>query len=453
MATVYGEWITKPGSSINPEKRRTYLTYTVTESATSVSVANRGGQKSNHGGGDQTGATFSATGKNTITGGGVTYTFSKTTSAYNVTISAKTSYYGKDSTASVTITIPALQSWSVAYNSNGGSGTVNSQTKYYGINLTLVSDGFTRVNHSLTGWNTQSDGSGTPYALGGTYSENAGATLYAQWHLDYWKPSVASSDAYRVDSASDQDISNDGNYIRVKFTYTGGTSDEGASYIKPTCVIKIDGTQVYSGTLSATGTFNNAYGTYTENTSHTVSVLLYDSHDTSGTTFSITVPAAIFPIDVLGDGSAMGIMTPAVAGQTLKIFVDAIYPVGSYYETSDKNFNPNTYFGGTWVLEAEGLVHIGAGSTYTVGNTGGKEKVKLSAAIGAANNNGNTIGYCTEAANAWQQKHAAGYVVSGTSIGYSNWNHSTPVTEYGLNERDTSIMQPYVVVNRWHRTA
>lgn len=450
--TVYGAWVGKASTSATAEKRRAYLTYTVTDSATSVSVAMRGGYKSNRGNQSYS-ATFSATGKNTITGGGVTYTFSKTTSAYNVTISATISYYGQSSVASATITIPALQSWTIAYNSNGGSGTVNSQTKYYGINLTLASDGFTRVNHSLTGWNTKSDGSGTSYSLGGTYSENDRATLYAQWYLDYWKPTVASSDAYRVDSVSDQDVSNDGNYIRVKFTYTGGTSDEGASYIQPTCVIKIDGTQVYSGTLSATGSFNNAYGTYTENTSHTVSVLLYDSHDTSGTSFSMIVSAAIFPIDILGDGSAMGIMTPAVAGQTLKIFVDAIYPVGSYYETSDVDFDPNAYFGGTWTLEAEGLVHIGAGSTYTVGNTGGKEKVRLSAAIGAGNNNGNTIGYITEGANAYQQHHAAGYVVSGTSIGYSNWNHSTPVTEYGLNERDTSIMQPYVVVNRWHRTA
>ncbi len=31
--------------------------------------------------------------------------------------------------------------------------------------------------------------------------------------------------------------------------------------------------------------------------------------------------------------------------------VNVVYPVGSYYETSDVNFNPNTAWGGTWVSE------------------------------------------------------------------------------------------------------
>ena len=33
------------------------------------------------------------------------------------------------------------------------------------------------------------------------------------------------------------------------------------------------------------------------------------------------------------------------------------YPVGSYYETSDTTFNPNTAWGGTWSLETDELVH------------------------------------------------------------------------------------------------
>ena len=42
------------------------------------------------------------------------------------------------------------------------------------------------------------------------------------------------------------------------------------------------------------------------------------------------------------------------------------YPVGSYYETSDTSFNPNTTWGGTWTLETEGQVHVSAGSTYGI---------------------------------------------------------------------------------------
>lgn len=50
----------------------------------------------------------------------------------------------------------------------------------------------------------------------------------------------------------------------------------------------------------------------------------------------------------------------------LKSIFDIFYPVGSYYETSDANFNPNTAWGGTWYKEIEGQVHISSGSTYSV---------------------------------------------------------------------------------------
>ena len=52
---------------------------------------------------------------------------------------------------------------------------------------------------------------------------------------------------------------------------------------------------------------------------------------------------------------------------------DLYYPVGSYYETSDVDFDPNTEWGGTWVLEAAGQVHVSAGTGYTIGDTGGSK--------------------------------------------------------------------------------
>ena len=435
MAVAYGNWMSTGARSAVRAK----IEYSVTEYTTYVSVSITAHEQQGYNRGDGTYEVSSDHGSALWLSGtnqaesyrrSATYSWNKTTSAFNVSISGK---YSSSSIATATITIPALASWNVAYNSNGGSGTVSTQKKYYGVNLTLASGGFTRTNYSLTRWNTKADGSGTSYPLSGTYSENAAITLYAQWHLDYIKPTVTSSEAFRVASASAQTVSNDGKYIRIKFTYTGGiTTDEGASYIQPTCVIKIDGTQVYSGTLNATGTFDNAYGTYTENTSHTVSVLLYDSHDSTGTSFSLVVPSAVFPIDILGDGSAMGLMTPAVAGQKLKLFVDAIYPVGSYYETSNKNFNPNTYFGGTWVLEAAGKVHVGAGTGYTIGATGGEATVKLTYnQAGIKNASAEAAGFGLTAATAFQNRVM---VTNSTTTAHNN-------------------MPPYIVVNRWHRTA
>lgn len=57
------------------------------------------------------------------------------------------------------------------------------------------------------------------------------------------------------------------------------------------------------------------------------------------------------------------------------------YPVGSYYETSDSNFNPNTEWGGTWVEDSKGKVTVAQDPNdsvfATVGNTGGSKNAKV----------------------------------------------------------------------------
>ena len=63
--------------------------------------------------------------------------------------------------------------------------------------------------------------------------------------------------------------------------------------------------------------------------------------------------------------------------------IDKIYPIGSYYETSDDSFNPNTAWGGTWVEETDGSVLIAQGKNYngslaTVGKTVGQDDFQLS---------------------------------------------------------------------------
>lgn len=53
--------------------------------------------------------------------------------------------------------------------------------------------------------------------------------------------------------------------------------------------------------------------------------------------------------------------------------IDFFYPIGCYFETSDDGFNPNVSWSGTWEKETEGQVHVSAGSTYTIGDTGGSK--------------------------------------------------------------------------------
>lgn len=44
-----------------------------------------------------------------------------------------------------------------------------------------------------------------------------------------------------------------------------------------------------------------------------------------------------------------------------KELLDMFYPIGSYYESSDPNFNPNTAWGGVWQEDSKGRTTIGAG--------------------------------------------------------------------------------------------
>ena len=77
-----------------------------------------------------------------------------------------------------------INTYAVTYNANGGSGVPSSQTKTYGKTLTLSSTKPTRTGYAFVSWNTKSDGSGTSYASGASYTANAAITLYAIWKIN-----------------------------------------------------------------------------------------------------------------------------------------------------------------------------------------------------------------------------------------------------------------------------
>lgn len=61
-------------------------------------------------------------------------------------------------------------------------------------------------------------------------------------------------------------------------------------------------------------------------------------------------------LEILGDCNIQG--TLGLTG-----LLNLFYPVGSYYETSDVNFDPNVSWGGTWVQDTVGRCTVGA-NTY-----------------------------------------------------------------------------------------
>lgn len=85
-------------------------------------------------------------------------------------------------TVSGSETVPR-PTYSVNYNANGGSGAPAGQTKTYGQTLTLSSVKPTRAGYNFLGWATSSTATTATYQPGGSYTTNAGITLYAVWQV------------------------------------------------------------------------------------------------------------------------------------------------------------------------------------------------------------------------------------------------------------------------------
>lgn len=77
--------------------------------------------------------------------------------------------------------------YTIAYNANGGSGAPSGQTKTYGTSLTLSTTVPTYVGYTFLGWSTSSTATSATYAAGATLSSDltttngATVTLYAVW--------------------------------------------------------------------------------------------------------------------------------------------------------------------------------------------------------------------------------------------------------------------------------
>ena len=119
--------------------------------------------------------------------GSWTATFNKTASAQTGYFSARFSnieYGGGSGTHYVSFTVPALPTYTVNYNANGGSGAPGSQTKTHDVNLTLSATKPTWPGHTFLGWGTSASDTTVDYSAGGTYSTNTSITLYAIWELN-----------------------------------------------------------------------------------------------------------------------------------------------------------------------------------------------------------------------------------------------------------------------------
>ena len=162
------------------------------------------------------------------------------------------------------------------------------------------------------------------------------------------------------------------------------------------------------------------------------------------------------------------------------------YPVGSYYETSDGDFDPNTAWGGTWEKDSAGRVTVAQDTSTvefgTVGGIGGSKSIQahthshsltLPSHTHKTNNPSENDQFLVTASDGASIGRRT--IKNGTGTSYTNNVHSANViarvsytgvptsSSYsitgsigavsGVTTGDSGNLQPYVVVIRWHRIA
>lgn len=298
---------------------------------------------------------------------------------------------GAKYTANAALTLYAqwYAPYTVTYNANGGTGGPTTQTKVYNSNLTLTTSKPTRSGYAFVKWNTKSDGTGTSYNSGATYSSNANLTLYAIWAA---MPSIGTLTAVRCDENGNQD--DEGSYATV----TCAWSCTGSSAITGTVTPQSGGSATAfsfgtnpsgSGTVTSVALVGSGNGMVLDtDMQYTVSatVTCTTGGTTKTTTRNVILTRAFFVMDWKAGGGAVGIGRAApenglevgyesvfdddvtvlgemtVSGQTpaLKFTSNGQTPYTSYIRSYDTN---SAGGGHNMVIQTGGNLFLGGGES------------------------------------------------------------------------------------------
>ena len=214
-----------------------------------------------------------------------------------------------NSNANITLyAVWRAETYTISYNANGGSGAPGNQTKTYGQTLTLSSTRPTRTNYNFLGWGTSSGASSATYQPGGSYTNNAGATLYAVWQLAYTPPRITNVKADRCNSSGT--ASESGTYVRVSFSWV---TDYNVSAISIRHKVSTSSSWTTT-TVSASGKNGSVDKTIGSNGISTEYIynIQIEIRDSNGSSIvGRDVPAMSYVIDFKAGGKGIAIGKPA----------------------------------------------------------------------------------------------------------------------------------------------
>ena len=258
------------------------------------------------------------------------YTFAGWKSSLTNQIYQPGAWFGENSTGTITLTAQwNINQYSVIYNGNGNTGgNTNSQTANYGTAINIQNNDFVKTNYDFVKWNTQSDGNGTNYYPGDSYTLGASnLNLYAIWKLAYLSPKIFKSGNDQqnggiVVSRCDQNgyFDDTGEYISIHFLWE---IDKQLTVSELKVEINKKGSdsgwQTIDSSIDTTGAIVDDYRRGLVNAvehfygdeiisaedEYYVRVYIKDSADQSTQTNKYTISTTTYPIDILREGKGI----------------------------------------------------------------------------------------------------------------------------------------------------
>ena len=260
---------------------------------------------------------------------------------------------GQSTTMGTTKTLYAIwkaNTYTVSFNANGGSGAPSSQTKTYGVTLTLSSTKPTRSGYTFKGWSTSSTATSATYSAGGSFTTNANTTLYAVWQKN---AATTYTVSYNANGGSGAPASQTKTH-NVTLTLSSTKPTRSGYTFKG-----------WSTSSTATSATYSAGGSYTAN----ASVTLY-----AVWSYNTPAPVATYTVSYNANGGS-GAPASQTKTHNVTLTLSSTRPTRSGYSflgwsTSSTATSPTYYASGSYTANASATLYAvwskNAPTTYTI---------------------------------------------------------------------------------------
>lgn len=316
--------------------------------------------------------------------------------------------------------------------------SVQASAKYSASIKTVTCDGVTLSNNNGTYTGYISNKSNGTYKITVTDSRGLQSINSAtQAFYEYTKPFITATLKRKSETSAEGTLSVSGSYSTIlsnTLSMTIQRSDASSS------------TEVLPTLSDGSISYSKYYTDLNYVQSFTVKVKATDGFGES-VEITATLGVAQYAFAMIKQGVILGPDSYLFDKQNaMRSVLDFFYPVGTIYTTEDKNFNPNTRWGGTWELIKDRMI-IGAGNSYAVKSTGGEATHTLTTKEIPAHQ------HVANFRIQWYEDVRTGLLFSGWGSSNAQVDHQTQYTGYAGEGHAHNNLPPYYSAYIWRRTA